>query len=38
VTNIGSDSYDFRNNDSLMASPAVFDNIMDIVVGAKNAN
>jgi len=38
VTNIGSDSYDFRNNDSLMASPTVFDNIMDIVVGAKNAN
>lgn len=31
VRNIGSDSYDFRNNDMLIASPLIFDELMDII-------
>lgn len=31
VTNIGSDSYDFRNNDTLIANPVIFDDLMKLI-------
>ena len=31
VANIGSDSYDFRNNDFVMANPVIFDDLMEII-------
>ncbi len=31
VANIGSDSYDFHNNDFLMANPIIFDDLMKII-------
>lgn len=31
VANLGTTTYDFRNNDALMASPAVFDTLMPII-------
>jgi myo-inositol-1(or 4)-monophosphatase len=34
VSNIGLDTYDFRNNDVLMASPGVFDEIMQTITQA----
>ena len=33
VTNIGSDTYDIRNNDVLMANPVIFDELMKTIVG-----
>jgi len=32
VANIGSDSYDFRNNDILIANPVIFDDLMATVL------
>jgi fructose-1,6-bisphosphatase/inositol monophosphatase family enzyme len=34
VTNIGSDKYDYRNNDFLAAHPSIFDELMDTIVAA----
>lgn len=34
VANLGTDTYDFRNNDVLMANPAIFDELMNIIVNA----
>lgn len=31
VANIGSDTYDFRNNDFVMANPVIFDDLMAII-------
>jgi fructose-1,6-bisphosphatase/inositol monophosphatase family enzyme len=34
VANLGTEKYDFRNNDVLMANPAVFDELMGIITSA----
>lgn len=34
VANIGSDDYDFRNNDMLIANPLIFDELMTVVTKA----
>ena len=34
VTNIGSDAYDYTNNNVLMANPIIFDELMKIIVEA----
>ena len=34
VANVGKDSYDYRNNDVLMANPIIFDDLMKIIVEA----
>jgi fructose-1,6-bisphosphatase/inositol monophosphatase family enzyme len=34
VANIGSDTYDFRNNDALMTNSVIFDDLMKIIVAA----
>lgn len=34
VANIGSDTYDFRNNNVLMANPVIFDDLMNIITTA----
>jgi fructose-1,6-bisphosphatase/inositol monophosphatase family enzyme len=31
VANVGADTYDFRNNDTLMANPVIFDDLMKII-------
>ena len=34
VANIGSDTYDYRNHDFLGANPKIFDQLMEVIVGA----
>lgn len=38
VTNIGSDKYDYKNSDTLMANRAIFDELMQTIVAAAGKN
>jgi len=38
VSNIGSDGYDFRNNDILIANPIIFDGLMQVIMQTTRDN